>query len=71
MTAVYLAGKLNVRADMLSRKLRGNKEWKLDSTIFQQINDQFGPLNFDLFASRINSQLNRFASWLPDPESGL
>ena len=71
LIAVHLPGKLNVRADMLSRKLRGNKEWKLDSTIFQKINDRFGPSNFDLFASRINNQLNRFASWLPDPEAEL
>ena len=71
LIAVHLPGKLNVRADMLSRKLRGNKEWKIDPTVFQSIYQRFCPLNFDLFASRLNNQLERFASWLPDPDAEL
>lgn len=35
--------------------------------IFHQINQRLGPLEVDLFASRLTHQLQAFVSWRPDP----
>ncbi|KAJ8034638.1 hypothetical protein HOLleu_21560 [Holothuria leucospilota] len=41
----------------------------LNRGVFKQIVDRFGQPEVDLFASRLNKQVNRFVSWLPDPEA--
>ena len=35
--------------------------------LFSQINKKFGPLEVDLFASRLTHQLDCYFSWRPDP----
>ena len=70
VSASHIPGILNVEADALSRDLSDeNKEWKLNSSTFDKINILWGPLQVDLFATRINCQLQRFISWHPDPLS--
>ena len=37
--------------------------------MFETILSQYPNLNMDLFASRLNHQLEQYASWKPDPGS--
>jgi hypothetical protein len=39
----------------------------LNKYAFRQINKSLGAPDVDLFASRLNNQLPRYVSWLPDP----
>ena len=41
--------------------------WKLNPAVFDQINSQLEPLEIDLFAFRMTTQLLMFYSWRPDP----
>ena len=67
--AQHLPGVENVMADYLSRHLMDRTDWVLDPNIFSCLNDQLGPLDVDLFATRFSNQLPRFFSWRPDPEA--
>ena len=67
--AQHLPGVENVMADYLSRHLRDRTDWILDPSVFSCLNNQFGPLQVDLFATRFSRQLLRFFSWRPDPEA--
>ena len=58
---------LNVRADRESRTLLDHNDWHLSPVVFYRINQTWGPLELDLFASRLSAQLSRFVSWRPDP----
>ena len=69
ITAEHLPGRLNTVADCMSRKFNEKKEWMLDKQAFENIVRHFGVPEIDLFASRLNAQLPRFISWLPDPEA--
>ena len=42
-------------------------DWKLDLNIFQKIDHLFGPIEVDLFASRLTRQCPVYFSWRPDP----
>ena len=66
----HLPGHRNYCADFLSRAPCSRLEWKLNTAIFQQIcaKVSFMP-DVDLFASRLNTQLQRFVSWKPDPDA--
>ena len=52
ITAQYLPGKQNEVADAKSRTMT---DWKLDLSIFQKIDNLFGPIEVDLFASRLTN----------------
>ncbi|VDI32218.1 Hypothetical predicted protein [Mytilus galloprovincialis] len=69
LSACHLPGKTNVEADKLSRHLSDDMEWKLNENIFMKIQKLFGPSNIDLFASRLNCQLNKYVSYIPDPDA--
>ena len=56
-------------ADFESWARPDTSDWKLDPSIFQRINNKWGPFTIDLFASRLTAQLPRFVSWKPDPEA--
>ena len=71
LTAVFIPGPSNVTADSLSRKHLSAHEWQLNRTIFQTIANQFPPFSIDLFASMLNTQLDRYASWHPDPQASI
>ena len=67
--AQHLAGALNCTADAESRVMRDRSDWMLNPSVFQAINHRLGPLEVDLFASRLTAQLRSFVSWRPDPEA--
>ena len=66
----HIAGKLNVRADQLSRLTKPiPTEWSLNTTIFRLICQQLGEPAVDLFATRFNKQLPVFVSPYPDNQA--
>lgn len=69
LLAAHIPGVDNVIADEESRKDRSSAEWKLDRNIFLEIERISGPFHIDLFASRVNAQIDKFVSWKPDPEA--
>lgn len=71
LTALHIPGSTNVIADSLSRKYPSDHEWKLNPLIFQKMCQLFPPFSIDLFASKLNFQLPRYASWKPDPQATI
>ena len=67
LTVAYIKSEENVEADLESRRARDNIEWELNKSLFKQICDKFGNPEVDLFASRLNTQLNNYVSWKQDP----
>ncbi|XP_065902413.1 uncharacterized protein [Dysidea avara] len=67
ITAVHLPGALNTIADTESREMLDRTDWKLNPVIFQKITTLYGPLDMDLFASRLSTQCPHYFSWRPDP----
>ena len=65
--AQYLLGVMNQTADRESRSMNDRSDWSLDHSTFQRINRLYGPLEVDLFASRLTNQCHRYFSWRPDP----
>ena len=66
ITAKYLAGSLNTRADTLSR-LSPHLEWQLHPRVFRMIDHIWGPHTIDRFASVNNYQLPVYNSLHYDP----
>ena len=69
ITAQHIPGVSNTVVDCESRMERDRLDWMLDPQVFQKINNALGPLEIDLFASRLTYQLPRFFSWRPDPQA--
>ena len=69
LTAEHLPGHLNVTADQESWLVRDRCDWMLNPHVFQKIQESMGPLEVDLFASRLTRQLPHFYSWRADPEA--
>ena len=67
LTAEHLPGVLNQEADEESRTIRDRRNWMLHPHLFSQIKEKMGPLEVDMFASRLTHQLPRYFSWRPDP----
>ena len=67
LVAQHLPGKLNVIADMESRALFDRTDWMIQPSVFRKIDRRTGPLEVDLFASRLTHQLPEFFSLKPDP----
>ena len=67
VSATHIPGKLNVDADTKSRHFQDKHEWMLDRVVFNDILPLYPGLNIDLFATRINKQLEVYCSWKPDP----
>ena len=65
--STFIAGKVNERADRLSRVQRDRSDWMLNKKLFLRLDQKWGPFTMDMFATRLNTQLPRFCSWLPDP----
>jgi len=70
VSATYIPGRTNVIADRISREFNDQAEWMLNPAVFFQIIEKlkFFPM-IDIFASRLNHQLDKYISWLPDPGS--
>ena len=67
VTACYIPGIQNVEADRESRVFLYSSDWKLNPGVFNCLHQKWGPINTDLFASRLSYQLDQFVSWRPDP----
>jgi len=67
ITAVHIPGAMNTVADFKSRHFKVETEWKLDVSVFREICAKFYLPDIDLFASRLNAQVDRYVSWFPDP----
>ena len=65
--AQYLPGVMNQVADMESRSMKDRSDWKLDRSVFLKINKRYGPVEVDLFTTRLTNQCRRYFSWRPDP----
>ena len=63
LVAEHLPGVLNTIADQESRVMRDRSDWMLNPRIFSKIQQKWGPLEVDMFASRLTTQLRRFFSW--------
>ena len=53
--AQHLPGKDNLNADFMSRHLRDRADWILNPALFNLINQMWGPLEVDLFATRFSA----------------
>ena len=69
ITISFLAGILNSDADFKSRNFKDNTEWKLDENIFRSMLKKLETPCVDLFASRLNHQLDCYVAWEPDPDA--
>ena len=69
VSAAHIAGTQNTEADSFSRNFNETIEWKLSTHLFQKILSMFRNPTLDIFASRINYQIHRYASWKPDPNA--
>ena len=67
VTVHYIPGVQNVEADRESRVFLDSSDWKLHPGVFNRLHHKWGPLNIDLFASRLSYQLDQFVSWRLDP----
>ena len=69
LSAEYFPGVENQIVDAESRHSEDRCDWMLHPQVFEQINSLMGPLDVDLFASRLTHQLPKFFSWKPDLEA--
>ena len=67
LSASHLAGVANTAADQQSRLSHENTEWALHSGIFRCLTSAWDTPTLDMFASRLNNQVDRYVSWQPDP----
>ena len=58
---------MNTAADLQSRTVTGSAEWRLDPKVFRRIAAKWGPVDIDLFATRLNALLSKYISRRPDP----
>ena len=68
-TAAYVPVTQNTEADSLFRNFNEAIEWVLSIHLFQKISSIFGNPTLDLFAFRINYQIDRYNSWKIDPKA--
>ena len=69
LSSAHIPGVKNTIADRCSRVFKDHTEWMLDPKLFNKINALWGPLEVDIFASRLNKQLPRYVAWKPDPHA--
>ena len=70
ISAAHIPGRDNFIADFESRRNERESEWMLDTTsLTRALHDlDFVPV-IDLFASRINKQVEQYVSYRPDPHA--
>ena len=69
LSCSHIPGKQNILADFKSRKLNDQLEWKLNQKIVNKLCAIWQLPDIDLFASRLNFQVEKFCSWKPDHQS--
>ena len=67
LTTSHIPGRLNIHADVASRKLTESRVVSPPSLFW--LNEQFGPFQIDPFTSYLKSRLPQFLSCGPDPLS--
>ena len=60
ITSAHIPGTNNFAADAESRSIHDNMEWQLHPWLFDKICDKWGIPEIDLFASRLNHQVERY-----------
>lgn len=68
LSATYIPGSEN-EADGSSRQFNENTEWMLDKNIFNQLIQFWQLPQIDMFASRLNNQIEEYVSWKRDPDA--
>ena len=66
LSAAHIPGRNTVGADETSRNF-SMELMDVSEQVFQKILSHFDDLQIDLFASRLNAQLENYVSWKPDP----
>ena len=66
LSAAHVPGSDNFEADSLSRNFNDDMEWMLKPSVFLQIEQKFGPIEIDMFASYLNYQKPEYVSFYPD-----
>ena len=69
ISAAHMSGKHNNEADKLFFKSNNNTECQLNPKIFIEVANKFGNPEIDLFATRINTQLQNYVSWFCESEA--
>lgn len=69
ITAAYIPGKQNCEADTQSRSKNDDAEWSLKTKVFQAIKHIHPNISVDLFASRLNHQLEKYVTHRPEPNA--
>src|SRR5260370_39777769 len=69
LKAEWIPGSEMGNTDRLSRIRNTPSEWKLKTSIFNEIEKMWGPHNIDLFAAKENTQLTRYYSMYKDQDS--
>ena len=69
LSAAYVPGSDNTVADFKSQHFVDNTEWNLSPVLFQKLTQQFSIPRVDLFASRLNHQVDTFGSWKLQPQA--
>ena len=69
ISAAHIPGKENIIADLASREFQGSHEWILSLEVIKYLVELFQVPDTDMFASILNKQLPKYASWMPNPES--
>jgi hypothetical protein len=70
ISLAHIPGKLNFVADFESRRNQRESEWMLDKSVLSNALErlEFEP-EIDLFASRVNTQFQKYVSYRPDPNA--
>ena len=69
VSSAHILGKQNILADTVSRKSHDVSERMLSKNIFSHLVASFGMHEVDFFASRLNRNLDRYISWMSDPDA--
>ena len=69
VSATHIPGKENTVADYESRHFNDRGEWSLNIDVFQKLEIEFGAMEIDLFASRINAKCTKYVAWRRDPQA--
>ena len=69
LSSAHCPGKFNIEADEASRLFNDSTEWTLTKRQFLRLTSRFGQPVIDMFASRLNFQLQPYCSWQPDPHA--
>ena len=66
LSAANVPGSDNFEADSLSRNFNVDMEWMLKPSVFLQIEQKFGQIEIDMFASYLKYQKPEYVSFNPD-----